>query len=382
MLLSRHDLIVKFLLASLAILICGLLLTGCMGGRFTPTGWAGPTVSNGTLYVASFKDGDLLSVNLSDRSVTDLTPRAGEKPSSFLGCQGSEPPVLVPYGTPLVWSGTMVYVASYEGKIYAMTPSGAEKWRYDTKSRIVGSPAIDTTDGNPLIVAAGHKLYAFDTEISGTLAWVKPFKAKGEIWSTPVISNGRIYFGDKEHKLYAVDLETGELVWEKGFDGPVLSTPLIVDGTLYIGTFESKFYALNAETGKEVWAKPFEADDWFWTTPAYSQGTVFVGSMDHIVYALDATTGQSKWQYQTQGPIRAAARVAEGILIIASKDGFVYGLDPETGKEKWAPKNLDKKIMADPWIDGDTTYVLNQDDMLFALDAQTGQELWSKSLEL
>jgi len=382
MLSSRYNLIAKSSLASLAILICGLLLTGCMGGQFNPNGWAGPAVSNGFLYAASFKDGDLLKIDLSDKSIIDLTPRASEKPSSFLGCQGSEPPVLIPYGTPLVWSGSMVYVASYEGKIYALTPNGAEKWRYDTKSRIVGSPAIPATDGNPLIVAAGKKLYAFDTETAGALAWAKPFKATGEIWSTPVISNGRVYFGDKNHKLYAVNMETGELVWEKGFDGPVLSTPLIVDGVLYIGTFESKFYAIDAVTGNEVWAQPFKADDWFWTTPAYSNGTIYVGSMDHIVYALDATTGQSKWQYQTQGPIRAAARIAEGTLIIASKDGFVYGLDPETGTQKWAPKDMDKKIMADPWIEGNTIYVLNQDDMLFALDAQTGQELWYKSLEL
>jgi len=289
---------------------------------------------------------------------------------------------LIPYANPVIVNG-IIYVASYEGEVYAINATnGAELWRYDTKGIIVGTPAVDPADGNPLIVASGRKVFAFDLENNGALLWAEPFKARGDIWGTPAIFDNRVYFGDLKHKLYAVDLESGKAVpgWPRDFDGPVLSTPLIVDGTLYVGTFESKFYALRADTGDPVWSEPFKAGDWFWTTPAYANGMIFVGSLDHSVYALDAQTGQLRWQYATGGPIRAAASLGEDILVIASKDGYLYGLNPEKGTEKWPPRKLGKKLVADPIVSDQIIYIVNEKDELFALDAQTGFELWSKDL--
>lgn len=368
---------------SAAILLGGLLLTGCAGGGFSPNGWAGPVVSDGTIFVATH-EGDLLGVDASNKSIRLLTPRSSEKPASFLGCEGGSAPVLIPYANPLVRDG-VIYAASYEGMVYALNAtSGAELWRYDTKGAIVGTPAVDPADGNPLIVASGRKLFAFDLENNGRLLWEKPFKAQDDIWCTPAISDNRAYFGDLNHKLYAVDLDSGQIApgWPKDFDGPVLSTPLIVDGILYVGTFERKFYALKADTGEPVWPEPFKAQDWFWTTPAYADGTIYVGSLDHNVYALDAQTGELRWQYATLGPIRAAACVGEGILVIASKDGYIYGLDPEKGTEKWPPRRLGKgkKLVADPVIGGQTIYAVNERDELYALDLETGAELWSKEV--
>lgn len=366
---------------SLAIILSGILLTGCAGRRFAPNGWAGPVVSDGTIYVATH-DGDLLGVDASDKSVRILTPRAGDEPASFLGCEGGAAPVLIPYANPIIWNG-VIYAASYDGMVYAINATnGAELWRYDTKAAIVGTPAIDPVDGNPLIIASGRKLFAFDLENNGRLLWEKPFKSRGDIWCNPVIYNNRAYFGDLAHKLYAVDLNSGEITpgWPRDFDGPVLSTPLIVDGTLYIGTFERKFYALRADTGDPVWAEPFMADDWFWTTPAYGNGTIYVGSLDHNVYALDAQTGHLRWQYMTRGPIRAAACLGEGVLVIASKDGYLYGLDPEKGTEQWPPRPLGKKLVADPVLSDGIIYVVNEKDTLYALNSQTGAELWSKPL--
>ena len=38
--------------------------------------------------------------------------------------------------------------------------------------------------------------------------------------------------------------------------------------------------------------------------------------------------------------------------------------------------------MADPWVVGDTVYVLSGDNVLFALDAGTGFEEWSLKLKV
>jgi outer membrane protein assembly factor BamB len=361
------------------LLLSSLLLTGCTS-RFAPNGWAGPTVSDNTLYAISQKDGKFLAVDLADPQgiPADLTPKL-EEPSSFLGCKGPTPE-LVCYGTPVVSDG-VAYIGDYNGKVYAVdTKTGIDKWRkpVETKNPIIANP---TLEGTSLIVAAGNKLYAINTK-DGAFLWREPFKADGKIWSNPFIYGDKVYFGSLGHKLYAVDLESGQLYKEKSFDASIASTPLIVDNTIYIGTFENKFYALDAQTFEPKWDEPFVAQDWFWTKAAYHDGTVYVGSLDHNVYAIDAATGKSKWDSPvlTEGPIRTAAVIVGNVLLVASKSdqGFVYGLDPETGQEKWSPLNLGK-IYADPWVEGDTVYYLNRQDKIYAVDAEKGTTVWSIS---
>lgn len=356
----------------LLIIICSVLLAGCAPG-FGPDGWAGPTVSDNTLYVISQGDGEFLAIDLSNphSPPSNLTPRLEEESSNFLGCEGPSEK-LVGYGTPIVSDG-IAYIGAYDGKVYAVnTETEVEKWLpVETDGPIIANPVIQ---GTRLIIASNNELYAIDTQ-DGSFAWNEPFKADGKIWSNPVIYEGRIYFGSLGHKLYSVDLASGEGKILRDFDGPVASTPLIVDGTIYIGTFESKFYAIDAETGDLKWDEPFKAGDWFWSTAAYSDGTVYVGSIDHNVYAIDAVTGKAKWSRPilTEGPIRAAAVIVDDVLLVACKadNGFVYGLDLETGNDKWRPVSVGK-IYADPWVEGATVYYLNEDDELYALSAEDG----------
>jgi len=369
---------------SFILLLCGLILAGC-SGQFSPDGWAGPVVTDNTLYVISQKNGEFLAVDLSNPNSfpVDLTPEIDEGSSNLFGCAPPESN-LVGYAAPVISDG-IAYIADYNGEIYAidMQNNGVEAWRtpVETDGTIVGTPVID---GTSLIVASGKELYAINAE-DGLLKWNKPFRANGDIWSNPVIYDENVYFGSLGHKLYAVNKDSGQLSWEKDFDGPVGSTPLIVDGTVYIGTFESKFYALDAQTGAEKWGEPFKADDWFWTRAAHKDGVIYVGSLDHNVYAIDAATGKAVWSSPviTEGPIRSAAVIVGDVLLVASKtgEGPVYGIDIETGQDKWRPTDLGR-IYADPWVDGDTVYYLNRDDELYALNATTGNFTWRISIDL
>ncbi|MDY6911557.1 MAG: PQQ-binding-like beta-propeller repeat protein [Chloroflexota bacterium] len=371
-----HSLKLKFLLGTL---LCGLFLTGCVGDRFAPKGWAGPTVSDEVIYVVSPK-GDFLAIDAEDQSIRDLTPKLEEQPSSLFGCQGASTPALAAYSTPIVSEG-IAYVAAHDGEVFAIkATNGAEIWRYKTYGTIVGNPALA---GGTLVVASGDELIALDIHNSGDLLWNVPFKADGEIWGNLGIADGKVYFGDMKHNLYAVNIESGRLAWENMFNGAITSAPLIVENVLYIGTFESKFYALDTSDGDPKWGEPFIAEDWFWSTPAYNDGVIYVGSIDGNIHAIDAVTGKAKWSnpVTTDGKIRAAAIISEDVLIVADDSGFVYGLDVETGQQAWAPRDLDEKVMADPWVEDTTVYLLTEDSVLYALNTESGNQLWSKSLE-
>ena len=40
------------------------------------------------------------------------------------------------------------------------------------------------------------------------------FKTEGEIFGTPLIDGDHIYIGSGDHKLYALEKETGKKIWE------------------------------------------------------------------------------------------------------------------------------------------------------------------------
>src|SRR5579871_1358921 len=72
------------------------------------------------------------------------------------------------------------------------------------------------------------------------------FSAGQNIQSSPVIgTNGTVYFGADNGKLYALDPK-GIEVWEFAAGANVISAPAIgADGTLYFGSLDRNLYALN-----------------------------------------------------------------------------------------------------------------------------------------
>ena len=77
----------------------------------------------------------------------------------------------------------------------------------------------------------------------------------------------------------------------------MVNAPTVADGVVYAGSDDNHVYALDAETGELLWR--FETDDVIRSSPTVAGGAVYVGSNDNHVYALDAETGGLLWSYAT-----------------------------------------------------------------------------------
>ena len=105
--------------------------------------------------------------------------------------------------------------------------------------------------------------------------------------SSPAIgSDGTVYVGSLDKKLYAINGKTGVKLWEFETGGFVGSSPAIgSDGTVYVGSWDKKLYAINGKTGAKLWE--FETGGFVESSPAIgSDGTVYVGSKDKKLYAI------------------------------------------------------------------------------------------------
>jgi outer membrane protein assembly factor BamB len=57
---------------------------------------------------------------------------------------------------------------------------------------------------------------------------------------------GVVYVGSIDRYLYALNAETGDLLWRFGTEGPIVSSPAAEDGLVFIGSTDRRLYALKA----------------------------------------------------------------------------------------------------------------------------------------
>ena len=97
----------------------------------------------------------------------------------------------------------------------------------------------------------------------------------------------------------------GTVLWEFITGDVVASSPAIgSDGTVYVGSVDQKLYAINGKTGVKLWE--FETGNFVLSSPAIgSDGTVYVGSYDKKLYAIKTDSkglAKSPWPMRGQNP--------------------------------------------------------------------------------
>lgn len=187
--------------------------------------------------------------------------------------------------SPAVLNG-VVYFGGIDYTLYALDArTGSLKWQYETTSMITSSPAV--SDDMVYFGSEGGYLYAVDRR-TGELRWREMIQLSS---TSPAVAEGVVYcvsYGS----MVALDGQTGATIWRvgEGAEGQLMpmtvlrSSPAFADGVVYIGSFDHTFYALDAQTGDVVWKyKTGAAID---SSPFIADGIVYFGSKDGTLYAM------------------------------------------------------------------------------------------------
>ena len=381
--MRRYGALVVLALVLLALTACGRNLTN-------PDGWSGAVVVEGVVY-AGTGEGQLVA----------LDRQTGESLWDFnlLGDEGSR----AVYGTPVLSGGTM-YIGGYDGFLYVFDVGGSTdplSWRdpilLDSKEvkapleedpgPIVGSPAVvdddcsDASGGVPcqivMVGSSDNSVYTFEvtfeSEDRASIRELHRFETGGKVWSTPAASNGVAYFGSLDHKVYALSITSGEVIWEFETGGGVVASPVVAGGRVYVGSFDSTFYALNAATGEEEW-RFTEAGNWFWGGAVASSNTVFAPSLDGSLYALELGTGRLRWALRTKDRIVGTPALMRDFVVVGSDDGKVHVANIADGDLEGAC-SIEDEIRSSLATDGEAVYLSVQDDTIRALSIGASGDL-------
>jgi outer membrane protein assembly factor BamB len=332
------------------------------------------------------------------------------------GCMG-------PMGWPgVVADGDTVFVGSMDGRVVRLelsarledkdgnTLSKADgEWVWEPEAEAAGSilncgagarfragtlygpPAV----GNDTVYIGlqSGKVYAIDAEY-GDDVWEEPFETGGNIAGGVAIADDTLFVGSSDGKLYAVDVSSGRA--KRGFDpyltgDQIVSTPVIQDGVVYFGSLDQKLYAIDAATGELKWDKPFKTGGGIGSSPLIVENVLYFGSFDSKFYAVYADTGEPKWEqpFEAGNWFWSEALYHNGIIYACSLDHNVYAIDAESGElaSEWHtnPFPTVGKIRSSPAIVGDLLVVASEVDkekaMVYGIDLENGEEKWQHELK-
>jgi len=301
------------------------------------------------------------------------------KPTQYLGGYPSITP-------PILLRETAVY-GGLDGSLYVVPLSGSGKvWSFKTAfGKAISAPVavcdgriyFGCEDGYLYVLGPGGtaplpskdlQLWKIRSPLTGKLADSKydwftnfgnlastnandqrikpPFKIKwirryeGTFKHLPICGARRMYTHTAEGQIFAVEQETGRLLWRRYWPGVHISftSPIYYKERLLVpqaGMKKSRMRCLDAATGKLLWETPFSG------SPSWSRQQPPIIYKNLAVYVFGtgkyAPQGTEKAYIHKGTPIKAPdeAEIMSWIYSHNNAKGLTAAIDPETGRIIW-----------------------------------------------
>jgi outer membrane protein assembly factor BamB len=300
--------------------------------------------------------------------------------------------VLLPPGTPL--SGAVVIpglaVANAPSEVVGFDPAtGRVLWQVGRATGPLDPPAIDPSAGSHGVVVFTEGNDAGDSGIVG----IDP-SDQHELWRVPLgkasrgapsILEGTVFVGARDHFLYAIDDESGRVVWKRRTSGDVDASPAVGGGRVFAAAVDkrsgaTRLYAIDARTGRVEWT--FAPRGGGASSPAFAGDRVYAGFGDGLIRAFDTASGRVVWSALARSAFdpREAPAVGGGSVYLADAAGGLYRLDARTGSRAWEFRFAGFALASSPLIVGRVVYLGLNDGTLGAVDVATGHLVWRTAL--
>jgi outer membrane protein assembly factor BamB len=167
--------------------------------------------------------------------------------------------------------------------------------------------------------------------------------------------------------LRAIRVSDGKEAYQIEAGAYTGASPLIDNGRAYFGTFNNEVLAFDLNRRRRLW-RYNNADRQFpfYSSAALAGGRVILGGRDKFVHALDTATGKPAWTFATRARVDSSPVIAAGRVYIGSGDGKLYVLDAQTGK-KLSEFDAGAGISASPAVAGGKVVIGAQDGRLYVL---------------
>jgi len=273
-----------------------------------------------------------------------------------------------------------VYVANHSGEVQALdAANGQAVWSVDTDLRISGGPGVGA--GLVLLGSSDAELLALD-QSSGEERW--RIRVSSEVLSVPIAAIDTVVVHTNDGKLLGLDVATGAERWRYEREVPVLtlrgsSSPVIDGGMVYCGLAGGKLLALDLSSGDPVWETAVTVPSGrselerladIDGDPVLYGATVYVATYQGAVAAIAGLSGNTLWTRELSS---YSGLAADWRQVYASDDqGHVWALDGDTGAARWRQESLYNRKLSSPAVIGDYVVVGDFDGYLHWMSVDDG----------
>lgn len=186
--------------------------------------------------------------------------------------------------------------------------------------------------------------------------------------------------GNTMGKVYALDISTGQKLWEYATGGKIYSTPEVWRQTVVVGSSDHYIYGLNAETGALKWK--IKTGKAVLGSPAIEKGVAFIGGSNGCFSAIDIKKGKLLWTFdKLKGYVSAKPTLYKDKVIFGDWGNGFYALSGKTGKLQWSWDNGHKNRMLSaaacyPVATNNRIFIVAPDRYMTCLDAHSGEVIW------
>ena len=320
----------------------------------------GPALDNGVVFAASYK-GEVLAV--AANTGKQVWVKKLKKQMLSAG--------------PAAGFG-LVVVGSSKGTLIALdAATGSERWRTRVNSELLSAPAI----GEKVIVlrSVDGRLHGLDSG-SGKELWsveqqVPRLSLRGT--ATPIIAKELAISGFDNGKVMAVNLNSGDTVWDTALASPHGRTELdrlvdvdsavrVVGENVFAAGFQGRTAMLAIDSGQIWWAHDMSS----YRGLTVDGENLFVTQSDGIVVAMRQRDGSELWR-NDRLKLRGVSTPAETTtaVVVADYQGYLHWLDKSTGALVARERVAKFRVGSPPVAVDDTVVVLDDGGKLAAYRA-------------
>lgn len=246
------------------------------------------------------------------------------------------------HSQPAVGDG-MVFFADEGGLVALNGSDGMRAWRVPF-SESLATPLV-WDNGWLIAAAASNAVFAFRAS-DGTLIWQRDIGSRANV--RPALAADRVYVATVDERIVALQVETGNPLWERRIKGP-LNDMLALEDRLYVGSNDNHLYCVKTDNGVIDWRWPTGGD--VRSSAVADDRLVYFVAYDNLLRALDRKSGNQRWKRAlplrpTNAPVRAGSAlivsgVAPMLRAYAAQDGTPAGDVATDGELAATPYFLD-----------------------------------------
>tara|TARA_B100001179_G_C18551666_1_gene386336 strand:- start:125 stop:1243 length:1119 start_codon:yes stop_codon:yes gene_type:complete len=268
---------------------------------------------------------------------------------------------------------------SFNGKVKKFSKFKFKK----TKKRNIQEPDLIISNDFTIFYDNNGSILKFNK--NSKLQWKTKIynkKERNKIFNISLaVSNKILFMADNLGKYYAVNIDTGKIIWEKQINTTFNSQLKIINNKILLIDTNNSLWCFSVKDGSKLWnfktqtvlIKTFKK----LSLIIHKDSLIFVNSMGDV-FKIDLETGSLIWQIPTQNTLVRNEidflKISDLVLyknsiFLSNNNNNFYSLDANSGIINWM-QNVNSALR--PIIIDDLIFTISNKGYLVVIDAKRG----------